>query len=82
MPSIEETYNLSLVELGLLILTNDGTGPTPLVKENNIEWNDNMNDFDLLLATSTQPKPLTLATAKEIVEKIKETGNDEYFINN
>src|SRR4051795_1927968 len=33
MPSIEETYDLSLDELSLLILTNDGTGPTPLTKD-------------------------------------------------
>lgn len=58
---------------------------TPVIDKDgllSIEWNDKMNEFDLLLATPTKPKPLTLTTPKEIAEKIKETGNDEYFIKN
>lgn len=47
-----------------------------------LEWTDEMKAFDFLLATVTVPKPKSFISEQVIAERIKETGYDEYFLNN
>jgi hypothetical protein len=56
-----------------------------LIDENgflNIEWTEEMNDFDFLIATLTVPNPKKFLNEQTIADKINETGYDEYFLNN
>lgn len=48
----------------------------------NIEWTDEMNDFDFLIATLTVPDPKKFLDEQTIADKINETGYDEYFLTN
>ncbi|MCB0439771.1 MAG: hypothetical protein KDD20_13610, partial [Mangrovimonas sp.] len=47
-----------------------------------IEWTDEMDEFDFLIATLTVPNPKSLLNEQIIAEKINETGYYEYFLNN
>lgn len=47
-----------------------------------IDWTNEMDEFDFLIATLTVPKPKKILTGKAIAEKMIETGYDEYFLNN
>lgn len=47
-----------------------------------IDWTDEMNEFDFLIATLTVPRPKSLLNEIVIAEIINETGYDEYFLNN
>jgi hypothetical protein len=47
-----------------------------------IEWTDEMKEFDFLIATLTVPNPKSLLSEKNIADKINETGYSEYFLNN
>jgi hypothetical protein len=47
-----------------------------------IEWTDEMNEFDFLIATLTVPNPKSLLDEEIIADRINETGYDEYFLNN
>jgi hypothetical protein len=47
-----------------------------------LEWTNEMNQFDFLLATAVVPKPRTILTAKQIADKMKEKNYREYFDNN
>ncbi|MDZ4845207.1 MAG: hypothetical protein SH857_06620 [Chitinophagales bacterium] len=42
-----------------------------------IEWTEQMNEFDLLIATPTKPEPRRLINSKKILESV-----NEYFTNN
>jgi len=48
----------------------------------NIEWTEEMNDFDFLIATLTVPDPKKFLDEQTIADKINETGYDEYFLTN
>ncbi|HEY1045381.1 MAG TPA: hypothetical protein VGF79_03010 [Bacteroidia bacterium] len=48
----------------------------------NINWQKGMDDFDLLIGTPVIPKPKTFPTAKNISDKINETGYKKYFEEN
>ena len=47
-----------------------------------MDWTDEMNEFDFLIATLTVPKPKALLNAKDIYDRMNESGYNEYFINN
>lgn len=47
-----------------------------------LEWTDEMDDFDFLIATLTVPDPKKLLDEQIIADKINETGYDEYFLSN
>ncbi|WP_299107648.1 hypothetical protein [uncultured Tenacibaculum sp.] len=47
-----------------------------------IDWTNEMDEFDFLIATLTVPKPKLLLTEKNIAERINETGYNEYFLKN
>lgn len=47
-----------------------------------INWQESMNEFDLLLATPVKPDPKTILTPKEIAEKMIEKRYDTYFKSN
>ncbi|WP_321285361.1 hypothetical protein [uncultured Sunxiuqinia sp.] len=48
----------------------------------NIEWTEEMNDFDFLIATLTVPDPKKFLDAQTIADKINETGYNTYFLTN
>ena len=48
----------------------------------NIDWTDEMNDYDFLIATPVVPNIKQPLSAKEIAEKMKENNYYEYFDNN
>lgn len=48
----------------------------------NIEWTDEMNDYDFLIATPVVPNIKQPLTAKEIAEKMNENNYFEYFDKN
>ncbi|WP_303922315.1 hypothetical protein [Draconibacterium sediminis] len=48
----------------------------------NIEWTEEMNDFDFLIATLTVPDPKKFLDEQTIADKINETGYDMYFLTN
>ena len=47
-----------------------------------LEWTDEMNQFDFLLATPVVPRPKAALTAKQIADRMKEKNYREYFDNN
>lgn len=47
-----------------------------------LEWTDEMNQFDFLLATPVVPNPKITLTAKHIADRMKEKNYREYFDNN
>jgi hypothetical protein len=47
-----------------------------------LEWTEEMNQFDFLLATPVVPKPKVVLTAKQIAERMKEKNYRVYFDNN
>lgn len=47
-----------------------------------IKWQDEMNKFDILLATTVIPNPRKSITPKEIADKMIEKHYDTYFKNN
>jgi hypothetical protein len=48
----------------------------------NLEWTDEMNDFDFLIATLTAPKPKRLLSGKEIAGRMIEKEYTHYFDKN
>jgi hypothetical protein len=48
----------------------------------NIEWTEEMNEFDFLIATLTVPDPKKFLDEQVIADKINETEYDEYFRTN
>lgn len=48
----------------------------------NLEWMDEMNTFDFLIATLTVPKPKRILNSKEIADRMNVQGYNEYFLNN
>lgn len=93
-PKLERNKNLEIVkERWIKIYSEYDFNPSDYIIENEsdiidkngflkIEWTDEMNEFDFLIATLTVPKPKSLLNEKIIAEKINETGYDEYFLNN
>ena len=93
-PKLEETRNLEIIKERWTKIyseynlnTSDYTiEEEPEIIDKNgflkIEWTDEMDDFDFLIATLTVPKPKSLLDEQIIAEKINETGYDEYFLNN
>lgn len=93
-PKLEETRNLEIIkERWTKIYSEYNLNPSDYIIEEepklidkngflNIEWTDEMNEFDFLIATLTVPKPKSLLDEQIIAEKINETGYDEYFLNN
>jgi hypothetical protein len=58
---------------------------TPVIDENGflkIDWTEEMNDYDFLIATPVVPNIKKALTAKEIADVIKENNYFEYFDNN
>lgn len=56
----------------------------PVIDDNgflNIDWTDEMNEYDFLIATPVVPIK-KLLTAKEIADRMKENNYCEYFNNN
>ena len=47
-----------------------------------IEWTNEMSEFDFLIATLTVPNPKSLLNENIIADKINKTGYNEYFFNN
>lgn len=47
-----------------------------------LDWQESMNEFDLLLATPVKPEPKTILTPQEIAEKMIEKKYDTYFKSN
>ena len=47
-----------------------------------LEWTDEMNDFDFLIATPVKPRPRRLLTIEEIANRMNEKGYYCYFKNN
>lgn len=57
----------------------------PVIDDNgflNIDWTEEMNDYDFLIATPVVPNIKKALTAKEIVDVMKENNYFEYFDNN
>lgn len=48
----------------------------------NISWTKEMDDFDLLIATPTVPKPKRSLTAKQVADAIKTKKYSDYFDKN
>lgn len=48
----------------------------------NFNWNDNLNDFDFLIATATKPNTDHYPTSKDIAERMIENDYEEYFWRN
>src|SRR5690606_17610449 len=48
----------------------------------NIDWTEEMNDYDFLIATPVVPNIKKALTAKEIADKMNENNYFEYFDNN
>lgn len=93
-PKLEESRNLEIIkERWTKIYTEYEFSPSdytiekePEIIDKNgflkIEWTDEMNKFDFLVATLTVPNPKSFINAEIIAKKINETGYDEYFLNN
>lgn len=93
-PKIEETRNLGIIkERWTKIYADYNFNPSDYIIEKEpeiidkngflkIEWTDEMNEFDFLIATLTVPNPKSLLNEKIIAERINKTGYDEYFLNN
>ena len=93
-PKLEESRNLEIIkERWTEIYSKYNFNPSDYTIEKEseiidkngflkIEWTDEMNEFDFLIATLTVPNPKTLLTEKIIAKRINETGYDEYFLNN
>lgn len=47
-----------------------------------MNWTDEMNEFDFLIATLTVPKPKSLLSGKDIYERMNNNGYNDYFLNN
>ena len=48
----------------------------------NINWQEEMNDYDILIATPVIPKPKSLVTANEIAQKMIDKNYQVYFQRN
>ena len=93
-PKIEKTRNLEIIkERWTKIYADYNFNPSDYIIEKEpeiidkngflkIEWTDEMNEFDFLIATLTVPYPKSLLNEKIIADRINETGYDEYFLNN
>lgn len=93
-PKLEESRNLEIIkERWTKIYSEYNFNPSDYTIEKEpemidkngflkIEWTDEMNEFDFLIATLTVPYPKSLLAEKIIAEKINKTGYDEYFMNN
>ncbi|MEY8778857.1 hypothetical protein AB9K32_00395 [Allomuricauda sp. XS_ASV26] len=93
-PNLEESKNLEIIkERWTKLFSKYDLKPTDyifddepqIIDENgflNIEWTDEMNEFDFLIATLTVPKPKKVLDEETIATKINETGYDEYFLKN
>src|SRR5690606_31663374 len=47
-----------------------------------IEWTNEMDDFDFLIATPVVPKPKRTLTGEEMAQRMTEKQYNEYFDNN
>ncbi len=93
-PQLEESKNLEIIkQRWAKIYSEYSFNPSDYIIENEpeiidnngflqIEWTDEMNEFDFLIATLTVPNPKSLLNEKIIADKINETGYNEYFFNN
>ncbi|QXP78758.1 MULTISPECIES: hypothetical protein [Winogradskyella] len=93
-PKLEESRNLEIIkERWTKIYSEYNFNPNdytiekePEIIDKNgflkIEWTDEMNEFDFLIATLTVPNPKSLLNEQIIADRINETGYDEYFLNN
>ncbi|QSB27831.1 hypothetical protein [Flavobacterium sp. CLA17] len=58
---------------------------TPVIDDNGflkIDWTEEMNDYDFLIATPVVPNIKKVLTAKEIADVMKDNNYFEYFENN
>lgn len=62
----------------------DGESESPINQNGmlTLNWQVEMNDFDILLATPVKPSPKTLLTPQNIAEKINQKKYDTYFKSN
>ena len=93
-PKLEESRNLEIIkERWTKIYSEYKFNPSDYIIENepeiidqngflNIDWTEEMNDFDFLIATLTVPDPKQFLNEQIIADKINETGYDVYFRTN
>lgn len=93
-PNIETSKNIKIIkERWIKMYSEYELNPSDYIIENeseiidrngflNLEWTDEMNEFDFLIATLTVPDPKKLLDEQIIADKINETGYDEYFLTN
>jgi len=62
----------------------DGDSESPINQNGmlTINWQKEMNDFDILIATSVIPKPKTPLKPKDIAERINQEKYDTYYKSN